>query len=178
MERDIEQVKTELIEYYVEKKRIANPQYQYVSSPRYDKLFEKMAKICIDNDLPADGYIQAAWNDAPNKMKFSPDNITLVAHGKNPANKMATVDEESFAGMIANQLEIVSNYVIKSGWSEREVLLYPENGLYGWFRIIASNKNDQEILDKYREIARLECTPELKKFLDSKGYDTERLFFK
>ncbi|MEI8122645.1 MAG: hypothetical protein WCI20_11370 [bacterium] len=164
----------ELKAAFLDKKTIQVPNYQYISNPKYDELFNKAADICMKEDVDAFRFVQAVWNATTNKEHFYVKTLT-EAPARNAAKLLAADFKTDWKKSFDQQVRVVQNYVQKSGWNFRDVLLYPDNGLYGWFRIISTAERDEKIIEEYKSIARMEMTKDLKKFLIEKKYAYERI---
>lgn len=170
-ETEIERVADTLLEAYCEKKRIANPGYNYYRTERYDKVFNRAAKICLANKFSPHGYVQACWSAIGDKSKFYPE---ALLNAKVVAAEFATPSLD-YQAVFDQQVNSLTNLVAKGSWGVRAALLHPVTGLYAWFRIISTAEPDEKIMDKYKHIAKLECTPALLSFLQENGYDSTRI---
>lgn len=198
-EQELEDVLERLKSAYIAKRRIYSPSFHYIRSDKYDRIFLEAANLCLELNIDPLVYVESRYTFCTDKAKFFPTALIgsrsvikkltneelskdepVKDLSKREEYKNAVVYAEVSAippdKLLAQQIDLLRQQVNNCKRDLNDILLDSELTLFGWFRILATKDRNEQVIEKYKKIAKAEVTPKMKKFLKEKGFDLERIF--
>jgi hypothetical protein len=172
----------EITGYFIEKKRLLKRGYTFRGSPKTDKYFEDAAAICRDYDLSPGIFVDIAYKRLPKPEYFNPSHLAgtpVRMHIKNSVHSGGKTEFDSNFTITAEELWNYQNEVLKlytsRGMTAAAVLGDPGLKFRAWFRILATAEENDDIINRYKDLAKQELTNSLKDFLVSKNLPIARI---
>ena len=173
-----------LIEAFVDKKRASRRSYKYVHSPKNTVLFNKAAILCHELQINPAEYVQIIWDRMGDKKEFfGPQHLQgeAIKHAieemKNSFDYYKIEINNAtlpYDDLWKYQHLLASNY-INHGEDIHDVLMDSSIKFFAWFRILYTPEKDDEVIKKYRKIAKQEITKDFEEFAKKYELDLRRI---
>jgi len=179
-----QRVKEDLEYEFVSKKRLSIPHYNYISTHAGDAHFCEAAKLCEESELHPAQYIEIMWERMGDKKEFFG-----TSHLRGPGAKKAIAeyfeDGDNYNVEITNanleyndlwnyQKELAMRYM-RNGRTIKSILMDSSLKFFAWFRILVTEEKDDEIIKKYKHIAKKEFNSGLLDFAKQHNLEINRI---
>jgi hypothetical protein len=174
----------DLVYEFVSKKRLVIPNYNYSPTYASDEHFKEAAILCEKFKLHPAKYIDIMWSRMGEKFSFF-SSSHIRGPGANNAIKEyfeaggnyeveITYANLDYNAVWAFQKELVVQYS-RTGATFKDILTNSSLKFPAWFRILATENREPDIVDKYKHIARKELSNALLDFIKENNLDLSRI---
>lgn len=172
------EVREEIIYHFYKKKAEAKgvPKLHPFLSSSHNKALDRATEQCIKLGADPENYIRVIFAKHTKFGKLPDLDIDMLG---TPEHEKAYFDyEDSSTIPIKNSYDIQMEYLrknIEAGRKVENILMDKDISFSAWFRICITKEPFSEVIEKYREEAREEMTPQLMEFLTKQGLDSNRI---
>lgn len=176
----------DIVYYFEEKKRLQNKRYSHNFSKTDHDYFNNAARICEELEISPAVFVQTLYDRMGDKKNFfAPKHLGAENVRKFFQNKKEEGDDFkieitnstlSYEDIWQYQHELAMMY-IKAGETVESILMDSSLKFFAWYRILSTPRPNQEIINKYKHIAKQEWNKTLERFAIAEGLDVGRILY-